>query len=161
MERTELRELIALLTSGEADETELEALTDAVENAESDPDLEFMREMDADTAWYRRVALLFALADYTASSDKIDELHEQISDQFADPLPAFPVECESTDHYFEWLDSMLAARGAEQGGYRLLTLDAGLDDSIVAFVVRRADAARILELSAIGHVRIEPASIAP
>lgn len=163
MERAELRELIALLSGGEADEAELERLTAAVENAESDPDLEFMRELDADEAWYRAVALLFALGDHIASSDKIDELHEHISDQFAEPLPEFPSDFwgEPVEHYFEWLDAALAARGREHGGYRLLMLDAGLDDNMAAFVVRRPDVARILELAAVGNVRIERASTAP
>jgi hypothetical protein len=152
-----LRELISLLTCGDETGEALEALAINIENAESDPDLSFMRELDADAAWYRAVALQFALADYTVCSDKIDELHEQISEQFADPLPEFPGEFwgEPVDRYFAWLDGLIAARQQAQGGYQLLTLETGMDDNIVAFVVLRNDVPRILTLAAAGDLRIE------
>lgn len=163
MRRADLRELIALLACGAAADAELDAMTEAVENAEHDPDLEFMRDLDADEAWYREVALHSALGGYTVVSDKIDELHEQVSDQFEDPLPEFPEAFwgEPVDRYFAWLDAELAGRGVEHGGYRLLMLEAGLDDNMVACVVRRADVARILALASAGGIRIEPASMAP
>ncbi|MBL8262303.1 MAG: hypothetical protein JNM58_07755 [Xanthomonadaceae bacterium] len=163
MQRAEIRELLALLACGAAEDAELDAMATAVENAESDPELEFMRTLDADAAWYREVALQSALGGYTVVSDKIDELHEQVSDQFEEPLPEFPEAfwAEPVDHYFAWLDTELAARGEAHGGYRLVMLESGLDDNMVACVVRKPDVARILELAVSGSVRIEPASAAP
>ena len=162
MQRADIRELIALLTCGEAEDAELEAMTATVENAQSDPELAFLPELDADEAWYREVALQFALSGYAASSDKIDELHEEISDQFQNALPEFPEAFwgEPVDDYFAWLDTELAARSPEHDGYQLLMLETGLDDNMFVFVVRRPDVERILALSEEGSVRIIRASTA-
>ena len=155
-----LRELIALLSCGDEDGEALEALAVQVEAAQSDPELAFMAELDADAAWYRAVALQFALADYTVCSDKIDELHAQIDDQFSEPLPAFPEAFwgEPVDAYFAWLDERLAERGTDRGGYRLLIFETGLSDELVGFVVLRRDLPRILALASALELRMAPAA---
>jgi hypothetical protein len=88
-----------------------------------------------------------------ASSDKLDELHEQIQDMF-DAFPDFPHELlkesgGSALPYFEWLDSELAQRAVEEGGYELIRIDGNGSDEMDALVVYRRDTNDIIQAAAL------------
>ena len=145
-----LPELIDLLTCGDLEPDDLAEVTEAVENAPEDPDYEWAE--DAATAM--SLALISCLGEYTASSDKLDELHEQIRDMFADPLPDFFPATPSDDEqkfgvlaYFQWLDGELAQRGTDKGGFDIVQIDDMSSDEMNMIVVYKKDTARILVLA--------------
>jgi hypothetical protein len=142
-----LPELIDLLTCGDLEPEEVAEVTEAVENAPEDPDYEWAE----DPATAMSLALISCLGEYTASSDKIDELHEQIQDMFSDPLPAFPTTDDGQYvgvlQYFQWLDGELMQRGTDKGGFDIVQIDDMSSDEMNMIVVYKKDTARILELA--------------
>lgn len=80
-----LSELLTKLTCGELEGEELDEAVAAITDAPSAPRDEWI---DSDAQAYA-VEILSQLGGYMASSDKIDELHEQIQDMF-DAFPDFP-----------------------------------------------------------------------
>lgn len=144
-----LKELIDLLTCRELDPEELASLTASIENAGDDPDLDWMDDPSPEELIQN--AIVFKLVNHLAVGDKIDEVHEQISDFFAEPLADFPRYANGRgylpDDYFAWLDPLLAARGQDGGGYRLLVLDDSFSDQLNALLVWRKDTARVLQLA--------------
>ncbi|MFT3721020.1 hypothetical protein [Pseudorhodoferax sp.] len=137
-----LTELMALLTCDELDVDELAALVARIEAAPDDPELAFV---EGETpAEYMQIAVI--REDFVMMSDRVDELHEQVSEQFAEPLPVFPNHRMPAPDYFRWLDEHLA------GGkmpYELLLWGNPYDyDNLNAIVVRRADTERILAIAA-------------
>jgi hypothetical protein len=159
MSSERLAEFVRLLTCHGLASAELNETVCKIENGRQNQELDFLAEIDVDDALYTAVGLQFELSDFNACSDKIDELHEQLSEQFAEPLPEFPERFwgEPVDLYFEWLDGALATRAIEHGGYRLLLLEPGLDDNLVAFAVYRRDVPRIQELASEYGISLTPA----
>ncbi|QQP98667.1 hypothetical protein [Lysobacter enzymogenes] len=144
-----LKELVDLLTCRELDAEELASLTAAIENAGDDPDLDWLDDPSPEELIQN--AIVFKLVNHLAVGDKVDEVHQQISDFFAEPLADFPRYANgrrySPDDYFVWLDPLLAERGQHGGGYRLLLLDDSFSEQLNALLVWRKDTARVLELA--------------
>lgn len=149
-----LSELLTKLTCGELQGEELDEAVTAISNAPSAPRDEWI---DSDAQAYA-LAILWHLGDYIASSDKLDELHEQIQDMF-DEFPDFPYELlkdsdGSALPYFEWLDMELAQRAVEEGGYELIQIDGNGTDEMDALVVYRRDTNDIIQAAALMGVTI-------
>lgn len=149
-----LSELITLLT---CNDMQGKALADAVSRIKASP-------MDPELDWieggsegeFMQFAVLAELGDYFAMGDKLDGLHEEISEQFAHPLPAVPDAGMSLEAYFTWLDAQLAGRPTP---YELLLWGNFFDDNLYTFIVRRADTARILSLAGELGLQVAPAAI--
>ncbi|MFZ2269573.1 MAG: hypothetical protein WAV95_18510 [Azonexus sp.] len=143
----EISTLLDLLTSRSLDTEELDEAAAYVRNSPEDPELEWA----GDSRSIMTFAICNTLSDFVATSDKIDELHEQIEAFFSNPIPPFPADDpevqKSSFAYFRWLDSILAQRAPEKGGYELLSVNPGLDDNLYVVVVDRCDTERILELA--------------
>lgn len=148
MVREKLIELIELLTCGEVEQDEIEASADAVLEAQDDPELEWVHEMEPSDEQFMQIALMFELSSFFAEGDKIDEFHEQVSEFFKNPLPDFPYPANKNDFlprdYFKWLDGLLAARDP---AFTLLLMDNRIDDMLHGILVRRATSDRVLELA--------------
>lgn len=155
-----LKELVDLLTCRELDPEELASLVASIEGAGDDPDLDWMDDPSPEELIQN--AIVFKLVNHLAVGDKIDEVHEQISDFFAEPLADFPRRADGRgyrpDDYFAWLDPLLAARGKDGGGYQLFLLDDSFSDQLNALLVWRKDAARVLELADELALSIEPST---
>lgn len=155
-----LKELIDLLTAHELEPEQLESTIDAIDGAADDPDLAWLDEPS--TEELMQTAIVFQLVDFTAVGDKIDEVHELISDFFADPLPDFPMHEDGRyflpDEYFAWLDRQLIGRAGDNGGYELLLLGQHYSEELHAIAVLRADTPRILELATEHALIIERAT---
>ena len=114
--------------------------------------------IDSDAEAYA-LEIISQLGGYIASSDKIDELHEQIQDMF-DEFPDFPYELLKDRErgvlpYYEWLDAELAQRAVEEGGYDLIQIEGSGTDNMDALVVYRRDTADIIQAAALMGVSIE------
>jgi hypothetical protein len=149
-----LSELITKLTCGELEGQELDEAVTAIGNAPSAPRDEWI---DSDAQTYA-LAILSHLGGYMASSDKLDELHEQIQEMF-DEFPDFPYEMlkdsdGSALPYFEWLDTELAQRAVDEGGYDLIQIDGNGTDEMDALVVYRRDTNDIIQAAALMGVTI-------
>jgi hypothetical protein len=146
--------LLHLLSGGEMDKADLAEAVLHILEAPSNPEYAYLIDLYGDDQGCHALALTSCLQDQglLAVSDKTDELHGQISEFFADPLPPFPAWSDkrkhTTDDYFSWLDAELSQRAPASGGYELLNLDPGLDDNLYAVVVNRPDTPSIL---ALGH----------
>jgi hypothetical protein len=146
-----LPELVELLTCGDLASDQVEAIAMIVEDAPDNPEYEW-REWLPDPTHAMVWALLVELDDFIATSDKIDELHEQIAEFFDADFPGFPhdprgKQPDGVQSYFRWLDGVLQARAPERGGYELLEIENPVDDNMCAIVVCRPDTTRILELA--------------
>jgi len=143
-------ELLRLLACDDLEPGEPEALTQQILAAPDDPEYEWAQ---GDAAIAMACELQYAMGEFAATSDKIDEAHEQIQDMFDDDFPAFPHEKFDHAHridgdiYFTWLNEELAQHAVEEGGYAAVLFDTGADDRFTIFVVYRKDVARILELA--------------
>ncbi|SDI09015.1 hypothetical protein [Janthinobacterium sp. YR213] len=149
-----LSELLTKLTCGDLEGAELDEAVAAITDAPSAPRDEWI---DSDAQAYA-VAILSHLGGYMASSDKLDELHEQIQDMF-DAFPDFPYELlkdsdGSALPYFEWLDKELAQRAVDEGGYDLIQIDGNGSDEMDALVVYRRDTNDIIQAAALIGVTI-------
>jgi hypothetical protein len=144
-----LKELVDLLTSRELDPAELESTVAAIDGAADDPDMDWLYEPTPEEL--TQTAIIFKLRDFIAVGDKIDEVHEQISDFFAEPLPDYPLHEDGRyflpDEYFLWLDQQLIQRAGDNGGYELLLLGQHYSEELHAVAVLRADAPRTLQLA--------------
>lgn len=111
-----LKELVDRLTCRELDPQGLASCVAALEGAAHDPELDWLD--DPTPQELLQTALVFKLAEFTAVGDKIDEVHEQISDFFAEPLPEYPLHADGgwflPDEYFVWLDQRLIERHQAQ-----------------------------------------------
>ena len=149
-----LSELLTKLTCGELEGEELDEAVTAISDAPSAPRDKWI-DSDAQAC---TVEILLHLACYMASSDKLDELHEQIQDMF-DEFPDFPYEMLEDSGggalpYFEWLDTELAQRAVEEGGYELIQIDGNGFDEMDALVVYRRDTNDIIQAAALMGVAI-------
>ena len=149
-------ELIDLLTCGALDAQERSEIERRVAEAPNDPDYEEWSGGDD------RIAIACALedllADFAATSDKRDELHEQIQDMFDGDFPDFPYDIAgrgmSILAYFDWLDAELAQHAVEKGGYGTVCLETGADDKLSVFVVYLSERERIVGLAHLLGLRI-------
>ena len=149
-----LSELLTKLTCGDLEGEELDAAVAAITEAPSAPRDEWI-DSDAQAC---AVAILSHLAGHMASSDKLDELHEQIQEMF-DEFPDFPYDLlkesgGSVLPYFEWLDAELAQRAVDEGGYELIQIDGNGSDDMDALVVYRRDTNDIIQAAALMGVTI-------
>lgn len=153
-------ELIDLLTSRMLEPQDRDDIARQVAAAPDDPDYEWT---GGDTAMAVSCELLSVLQEFAATSDKIDELHEQIQDMFDEDFPGFPSAAITADTdgridlnaYFAWLNLELHKFGAEEGGYEAVIFDTGADDNMSVFVVDRNDTDRIVQLAGERGLRID------
>jgi hypothetical protein len=155
-------ELIDLLSSHMLEPHERDEIAERVVAAPDDPEYEWTQTYgDATVAC--ACELRDALDDFAATSDKIDEVHEQIQEMFDDDFPDFPYEAVRSgwgdgvdaDKYAAWLDAELAGRGTEKSGYGFVVFDTTADDNMSVFVVDRNDIDRIIELAGELDLRIQ------
>lgn len=150
-----LSELLTRMTCGDLEGEELDEVVTAITNAPSNPLEDWV---DSDAQAYA-LEIINQLGGYIASSDKIDELHEQIQDMF-DEFPDFPYELlEDRERgvlpYYEWLDGELAQRATDEGGYDLIQIEGSGTDNMDALIVYRRDTADIIQAAALMGVTIE------
>ena len=148
-----LSELITLLTCGDLQGKELANCASRVTASPMDPELAWIDGQHPGE--YMQFALLAELGDYYATGATVDELHQEVSEQFADPLPDVPDAGLSVPGYFQWLDGVLASRAT---AYQLLRWGGDFDDNLYTFIVRRGDTPRILALAAELGLEVEPAA---
>jgi hypothetical protein len=145
-------ELIDLLSGHMLEPHERDEIAERVAAAPDDPEYEWTQTY-ADATVACGLELRYALDDFAATSDKIDEVHEQIQDMFDDfpdyadvETRIFPDGDFDVNAYFAWLDAELAGRETEKGGCGFVIFDARADDNISVFVVERNDIDRIIAL---------------
>jgi hypothetical protein len=155
-----LKELTELLTCRELSPAELASRVDAIEAAPEDPELEWME--DAPPEVQLQTAITFKLNDFIASADRIDEVHEQLSEFFGEPLPDYPQHEDGSwfqqGEYFVWLDQRLLQRAGEHGSYELLLIGEYFTDDLNAILVMRADTPRVLDIATTMELTIERAT---
>lgn len=145
-------ELIALLSGRTLDDAAIREKTIALQAALREPE-DWMLDLEPEVI--RQLTVEMALIDYVVIGDKIDELHERISDEFAEPLDAFPDRGDGEKllaaDYFAWLDTVLAACSPS---WELVSWENDLDDNLHVLIVRRSDTDRILSLAATAGLRV-------
>ncbi|RSK37097.1 hypothetical protein [Hymenobacter metallilatus] len=147
-------ELLTLLTTGTLSAEELTAATEAVLLAAHDPDAYFDQYLNEEEhGWLRdcgasmvEVALTEAIGQDLCRSDKADELYEQVSEQFSEPLPEAPSHYRYLHEYLHLLDTELQRRGPQPGGYELLEFGDSYSDELQVLLVFRKDTPRLLAL---------------
>ena len=149
-----LSELLTRLTCGDLEGEELDEAVTAITNAPSNPREEWVT---SDGQAYA-LEMINQLGGYLASSDKIDELHEQLQEMF-DEFPDFPYELLKGHErgvlpYYEWLDGELAQRAQDEGGYDLIQIDGNGSDEMDALIVYRRDTDDIIQGAALMGVTI-------
>lgn len=150
----DVAELLMLLTTDTLGPEELAAATDAVVLAAQDPDAYFEQYLNEEEhgwlldcgALMTEVALTEVIQQELCRSDKADELYEQISEQFSEPLPAAPPHYRYLHEYLGLLDAELQRRGPQPGGYELLEFGDSYSDELQVLLVFRKDTARLLKL---------------
>jgi hypothetical protein len=152
--------LIDLLTNGALDPDERDDVVQQILDAPNHPISDDWTGPEADQA-AMALALVELLEEFAATSDKLDEAHEQIQDMFDEGFPDYPHELMKGDGdlttYFTWLNAELAQWGTGEGGYQSLVFDTGVDDRITIFVVYRKNADKIIKLaSKLGHDIVKP-----
>lgn len=146
-------EFITLLSGRTLEEDQARDLSAKLEAMIREPE-DWMLELECEDVG--QLAVELTLCDFFLIGDKIDELHELISDEFAEPLMPFPQRDSDrklrASEYFAWLDGELEACDPP---WALLEWRNGLDDNLHVVIVRRSDTGRILALAGeIGfHVR--------
>ena len=138
-------ELVSLLSGRTLDDEAVREMVAELDAALREPE-EWMLDFDPETI--RQLTVELAIIDYVLIGDKIDELHELISDEFAEPLKPFPYRDDNEKvlvaDYFAWLDNEL---GARIPAWELLSWDNDLDDNLHVVIVRRLDTDRIVALA--------------
>jgi len=145
------QELLILLSGGDLSEDEAAEKSATVEAGNSDPEYEWLVGYDPEEIV--QIVIEFELIDYFLVGDKIDELHELISAEFADPLPPFPYDkVDLTTDYFRWLDAEFASYPTP---WEALLWHNFIDDNLHVVVVRRSDTERILYLAETMGLRVK------
>lgn len=149
-------ELVTLLSGRTLDDEGVRDLADALQAAINDPE-DWLADYDDETI--RQLTVEMVLSDFVMMGDKIDELHELISDEFAEPLKPFPERADGEKvlaaNYFAWLDAQLAARSP---AWELLEWHNDLDDNLHVIIVRRSDTDHILALAGTMGFRVRRAT---
>jgi hypothetical protein len=167
LDHESLTELIFLLSCQAMDADDVELVVAQVNLALDDPETYIAENGDDEMAAYlfesdpgevSKWALQIGLDNYLVVSDKMDELHGQIEEMFAEgdsPLPDFPFDHNFTfDQYINWLNKELAMRGPrEHGGYQLIFFGDSYGDDLIADVVYHDDVPRIIELCSLGELK--------
>ncbi len=81
-------EIVRLLSAGALDDDAVREKAAEVDAAVTDPE-DWL--LDYDPEEIRQLVVEMTLGEFFLIGDKIDELHELISDEFAEPLPPFPI----------------------------------------------------------------------
>jgi hypothetical protein len=145
-----LTELIHLLTCGLLDPIERDEIVARVQNSPQDPEFSWTSRPEEAMS----IELISSLADYVATGDKVDEVHELIQDMFDAPFPGFPHDLNADRpgerrvmlEYYEWMEQELAQWAVEEGGYDLIEVDDRCSENMNILVVFRRDTARIIQI---------------
>jgi hypothetical protein len=142
-----LARLVSLLSSGAMDDAECVASAVRIRGAVDNPDYAW----SDDPATAMVLELLGCLEEDVATGDKIDEVHELLSDMFEKPLPEFhamwPSKADFTWlAYHTWLDQELARRAPDRGGYDLISIDDSVSEEMHFIITMRKDTSEILKL---------------
>ena len=153
-----IRELVDLLTCQELDQDELDQVTANIANAPG----------NAEFAWASTpaqaiaVSMQYQLGEFIATADQMGDLHAQLQTFFDDPLADLPAALAGGlarfPAYADWMREQLSGRCGEEGGCVLLSMDAGVNDSVSVFVVYAPLVPRILELAAALALKLESAA---
>ena len=143
-----LKELINLLTCEELDQDELDLVTANIANAPGSEEFAWATTPAQAIA----VSMQYQLGEFIATADQVADLHAQLQDFFEEPLDALPARLEGGlalfPEYADWMRSQLAGRCSEEGGCSMLSMDAGVNDSVSVFIVYTPHLPRIVELAA-------------
>lgn len=151
-----LRELVWLLSGRDAEEDELDRLVRQVRDLPDDPEFSYLSDPMVGEDSAIATGLRYGLSDYSVWSDKLDELHEALSELFEDGLPTIPDDLweQTGAAYYDWLNGILASYAQDRCGYALALLDTGLDDKITGYIVLRPDIERITQLGTLSGLRL-------
>lgn len=140
-------EFIALLSGRTLDDDEVQAKAAQLVAMIDEPE-DWMVDLDFEPETIAQLSVEMTLFEFFLVGDKIDELHELISDEFAEPLKPFPHRDDQEKvlvrDYFHWLDGELEARDPP---WALVEWDNDLDDNLHVVIVRRSDTERVLALA--------------
>ncbi|PVE52774.1 hypothetical protein DC429_15720 [Arthrobacter sp. TPD3018] len=149
-------EIVRLLSGGSLGDEAVREKAAELDAAVTDPE-EWLLDYEPDEI--RHLVVEMTLGEFFLIGDKIDELHELISDEFAESLPPFPYREDKekvlVKDYFAWLDAELLARPT---AWEVLSWHNGLDDNLHVVIVRRSDTDRLLALAGTMGLRVERAT---
>ena len=153
-----LKELINLLTCEELDQDELDQVSANIANAPGSEEFAWA----VTPAQAIAVSMQYQLGEFIATADQIADLHAQLQDFFEEPLETLPDSLEGGlqrfPAYADWMRSQLAGRCSEEGGCALLSMDAGVNDSISVFIVYRPQLPQIVQLADSFGLKLVPAT---
>lgn len=150
-----LTQLISLLSCGDLDEHEIARITDICLQAVSEPAQTLQTHYGAEAA---RVAqydptgvlafiIFIELEDYFAVSDTVDELYEQVTDAFEQPLlPDYPYDdnnFQTIADFFKWVDQQLLIHHPK---YCLINFGESYTHDFQVVLVHRSTTQEILSL---------------
>ena len=151
-----LKELINLLTCEELDQDELDQVTANIANAPGSEEFAWA----ASPAQAIAVSMQYQLGEFIATADQIADLHAQLQDFFEEPLDALPDShaggLAQFPAFAQWMGDQLAGRCSEEGGCALLSMNAGVNDSISVFIVYRPHLPQILKLADAFGLKLVP-----
>lgn len=161
-DRLLLHELIAKLSAGSWEESEIESATNELALAIDDPDT-YLNE-HPDDAWIVEVCdydkaeygpllqfmtLLSIFAPLSASGDNADEIADEVEELFDDLELSVPTTSKKQN--YEWYEALInnaiAQIHPEKGGFRLLYFHQPIDENLHLIPVYCSDIPRILEIS--------------
>lgn len=143
-----------MLTCEELDQDELDQVSAAIANAPSSAEFAWA----STPAQAMAVSMQYQLGEFIATADQMADLHAQLQSFFDDPLEPLPQALAGGlprfPAYAQWFQGQLAGLCSGEGGCQLLSMDAGVNDSISAFIVYTPLVPRILALAAELHLPI-------
>lgn len=145
-----LTELVHLLTARQSDEKHSATLADAIRAGQQDEYFVSLAKSRLDAIRNK----LWPDFGFIIGPGVLDDLHEQVTDYFHGSLPRFD-QSRTLRGYFDWLDGLLAAKG---DGYALLLSNNDQTWEHHAFIVKRADMPRVLELCESFELKMYPSS---
>ncbi|AOM78947.1 hypothetical protein [Pedobacter steynii] len=155
-----IKELIGLLANGRLEQEEISRITEIICLAYQDPQAYLNSEAGEEYTWLLEVdpegiatwSIGSELFDLLLRSDKIDEFHEQVQDEFpGGPIPDFPHNhFSSSDEYFIWINKIL--KGIPPG-HQLISFGDSYGDDLQGIIVNRADTSRIMALCQVLNIK--------